>query len=488
MIIKDDQAILVIGDIMRDEYTIGAVERICPEAPVPVVRHLETTHNLGGAANVAANISTLGGKARLLGLVGDDREGQAVAELLIGPYGRHHIRNRLLKCYHLRTTNKTRVVDEQGKILLRIDRDMGILKDADTQLFGILMRDDFLAGVSKVVVSDYGKGAITPSFFRMLLGETSKKKIPVYVDTKKADFEQFAGASLIKPNHETALAALAPLSFCRPGPGDRHACEVMAGVLAERFRTNIVITHGKHGCTTARPGHHPMHWPGIPVEGRPDVTGAGDTFMAALALLTSSGLEIEAAASRAAVAAHLAVVQKHTARVNEFEFVEKVRSSAGNPDVKVLEQDEAAYLCKVWREAGKKIVFTNGCFDLLHAGHLHLLRKARDQGDRLVVALNSDESVRALKGEGRPVQKDLERMKIYEWPFVDLVVFFDEVTPEKLVRSLNPHVIVKGEDYRGKQVAGADYIASRGGKLVLVPLLPGISTTALVKAETPVNT
>ena len=484
MIITDDKPVCVIGDVILDVHVRGNVTRISQEAPVPILDYVDEETTLGGAANVASNIGTMGGKARLLCLAGNDQSAGVLEFLLRGKHGKHHIRHMVLKHEQRTTTRKTRYTDTEGRQLLRVDRDMKAVGTEYEEIWKGLQRDDMLHGAGCLVLSDYGKGVLERSVVEYLIREATQLKIPVLVDTKNHWLGMFAGATLVKPNLDTALAMWRSVTNNAPVHNwpDEKAIETVGRSLAVALKGWIAITRGAEGISLFHPREEPLHIHGHRAEVY-DVTGAGDAVLACLAAGIASGMTIPYASKMANVAGSLAVRKPGAVQVLQHELTEEWLLAAG-PAEKIQDRVTAAYMAQCWREAGKRVVFTNGCFDMLHYGHMHFLKEAKAQGDKLIVGLNSDQSVRSLKGEERPLIKSTERASaLAQLDYVDLIVVFVEDHPEELVRAVQPDVMVKGSDYRGRPVAGADFVARRGGRLHLVDLLPGISTSRLVKQE-----
>ncbi len=447
--------VAVIGDLILDEYVVGAPERISPEAPVPVARVEGRDFRLGGGANVAANVVALGGEVCLAGVVGDDREGKVLRDMArdLG------IRvDGVVVDASRPTTLKTRVVAlPTRQQLLRLDREAraAVAREILVEML------DSLEGkgpFSCFLLSDYRKGVVS----RYLVKEMKRRwpRVPVLVDPKGEDYSLYEGAYLVKPNKREALAL---------------GRTVEEGV-EEIFRTTrcswVVVTLGAQGMSLfSREGLRKDY----PARAREvyDVTGAGDTVFAALGVFLGEGLEMEEAVFMANVAAGLAVEKVGTAVVTREE-VERALVGRG----KVFSVGVLKGILEGLKAQGKRIVFTNGCFDVLHPGHLDLLRRARAEGDVLVVAINSDDSVRRLKGQNRPIFSQEERaMLLAGLEFVDFVTFFEEDTPYEVISLLRPHVLVKGRDYRLEEVVGRDLVE----EVVLVPLKEGYSTTRLIE-------
>ena len=466
--------VLVCGDIMLDRQIYGHVRRISPEAPVPVVS-LEREHcTPGGAGHVAASLAGLACRVTLAGLIGDDLEGDLLREALEKKGVTRLVTVPAAAAgAGLATISKTRILSDTHQQILRLDRDGH--RDAFIMAAGALLEqvEAAIEGHKAVILSDYEKGTITPELVASVIGRCRERGIACVVDPKKADLGVYAGATVLAPNlHEAERAAGRPLH------GDRAIAEA-----AEAFRVRyglgaMLITRGAEGMTLAA-GGEPLQ---IAAQARAvaDVTGAGDTVVAVLAAGLAAGLDIVEGCRLASVAAGIAVSHPGTyvVRADELEPALRGRSP------KVMERALARQKVTAARQDGRSIVFTNGCFDILHAGHLSSLERSRDLGDLLVVGLNSDHSVRCLKGETRPIiGQDNRAALLAGLACVDVVVIFDEETPETLIRAIEPDVLVKGGDYTIETVVGSDFVIGRGGRVVTLPLIPGLSTSSILAAR-----
>ena len=464
--------VLVVGDIMLDRFVYGDMERISPEAPVPILRHASDRSMLGGAGNVAANLRSLGGEALLLGLIGDDAEGAAIwrlcgeagiaAEALVEVAGR---------C----TSLKTRFV-VQGQQVLRYDREEVGAAGPDARRALTAAFDAALATAETVVLSDYGKGTLADDTAAELIGRARARGLSVVVDPKGRDYARYAGATLVTPN----LRELAEASGTQPnGDGDIAAA---AQALIARFGLHsMLVTRSAAGMSLIGPAGA-VH---LPANAREvfDVSGAGDTVVSVLALGLAEGLSLEAAARVANAAAGVVVGKRGTAQVTPAELIVALRSGTRPGEGSIVDRATAGGLAESWRQQGLRVGFTNGCFDIIHAGHVALAGEARAACDRLIVGVNSDASVKRLKGPTRPINNEGERAAVLgSLGAVDLVVIFDEDTPEALIEAIRPDVLVKGADYTIDQVVGAPFVLSYGGTVKLVDLLPGHSTTRTVSA------
>ncbi len=463
--------ILCVGDVMLDRFVVGSVDRISPEAPIPVLKVTRENAMPGGAGNVAANVASLGGHAHLFGVVGDDSAALVLKKKLDEARG---IENALVSDAARPTTIKTRYAAE-GQQLLRADREDTRAVAAGTERAlcdGIAMA---IAAADAVIVSDYGKGAVTEAVLAEIMAKGADTHTPVVVDPYGRDYARYRGASVVSPNRaELETAASMPCE--EDEEVERAARKVIesSGVAA------LLVTRSARGMSliTADMAHH------LPVRAREvfDVSGAGDTVVAAYALAGVAGAVPLEAAQLANAAAGLVVAKAGTAVVRASDLTAALHSAdilASEAKIKTL--DAALEAIQRWRARGKRIGFTNGCFDLIHPGHLSRLSQAKAGCDRLVVGLNSDESGRRLKGEGRPIQQETSRaLVLASLEAVDLVVIFAEDTPRALIEATRPDLLVKGADYTIDQVVGADLVRSYGGKVLLAELLPGHSTTETI--------
>lgn len=461
----------VVGDMMLDEYVVGDVGRISPEGPIPVVRVRETQHRLGGAANVARQITVLGARAQIVGLAGNDGAG----EQFVTECHRANIDTScLLRVDDLPTTRKLRVLSRRQQ-MLRLDWEDA--RPCSAQLQRRILRQLHDAGSPDVVIlSDYAKGLLTDELIAEVIALAKQRGAPVVVDPKRPKFDAYSGAAVITPNLAELEAALGESL----DPADEDSIgTAAAGLLAKVGGVDaLVVTRSEYGMLVVpRSGDRVS----IPAERHEvfDVTGAGDTAIAVLGLSLAAGAALQDAARLANAAAGLAVTQVGAAAVSADSIRESLtRRRAG----KVLTRDELATRVRDWRLSGKQVVFTNGCFDLLHAGHLSLLHEAAALGDVLVLAINSDESVRRLKGPERPLVGAQERAALLAaLECVDAVTIFDEDTPLQTLQAAPPDVLVKGQDYTKSQVVGREVVEANGGRVELVPLLPNKSTTALLE-------
>ena len=465
-----NQRLLVVGDVMLDTYIWGEVGRISPEAPVPVVRAIDRSHRPGGAANVAMNLARLGAQTVLAGFTGSDENEKLLAESLRA----NGIAPIFVACDGFPTITKQRILGGQQQ-MLRLDSErMGARSPGDYDLLVSRVLDE-LPGCHAVVLSDYAKGALTPEVCQAIIPAARRLDIPVLVDPKSADFARYRGATTICPNlGELARALQLDARDLKPL---LDAAEVLVQKLDLEFLT---ATLGEKGIALVRPGNCFV----APAVARQvfDVSGAGDTVIAVLALCLASGLKPETAVELANVAAGIVVGKVGTVPVEKHELLAALAPQiALHAEDKVVTREELVQRVASWKANGERVVFTNGCFDLLHIGHITLMEQARRFGDRLIVAINSDTSARGLKGPGRPIVGERERARVLAaLAAVDAVVVFGEPTPLELIVATRPDVIVKGGDYGVDTVVGAKEVMSWGGQVKIVPTVEGYSTTGLI--------
>jgi D-beta-D-heptose 7-phosphate kinase/D-beta-D-heptose 1-phosphate adenosyltransferase len=491
---------------MVDRTIYGEASRISPEAPTPVIRVAETRQQLGGAGNVVRNVDSLGGEVFCAGVMGDDPIAAILKELLCEVRACRAC--SMIPEPGRKTTLKTRVVAVQAgrasnraqesaperasefalertalyghQQVLRLDDETPHPASSETiaQLLGFAT--DVIADVQGVVISDYAKGALPPAFLQQLIAVARAARKPVFVDPKARDFVRYRGATVLTPNAAEAEAALG-ISFSASADVSSPAWErTVQDRLEDLGLDALLITRGPEGLSLIdRKGFH--HFPTSAREVF-DVTGAGDTLLAAFALAAAFGASYTEAAQLGNLAAGVAVSKAGAAAVYPFEVERELDLRHVSAESKIRPRDEIAALAEALRRENKKLVFTNGCFDLLHVGHMYLLREAKKLGDVLIVGLNSDASVARLKGDGRPIVSQADRADaLAALECVDYLVVFDEPDPTELLRLIRPGVLVKGDDYAEAEVVGADFLKSYGGVVRLVPIRPGVSTTRLVE-------
>jgi D-beta-D-heptose 7-phosphate kinase / D-beta-D-heptose 1-phosphate adenosyltransferase len=472
-----EQTILCIGDLMLDEFVYGEVSRVSPEAPVPVIAARRDEKVIGGAGNVARNIASLGARCLFVSVIGADDTGSAVKTAL-GAF-RKTIEPHLVVDRSRRTTSKVRFVSEHySSHLLRADWETATPVAADAEDDLISLANAMLPRVGAVVISDYAKGVLTPRLIRAVIDGARALGKPVVVDPKALDYAVYRGATLITPNRkELGEATRRPV-------GTHAELAAAAAELARMVDSDaVLVTLSEDGMLLHAEGAEPVHVPAYAVRIR-DVSGAGDTVVAVLATLLALGADFESAMRAANAAASVVVGKRGTAAVSAMELRARILPHAALAAEEKIAFDWAVAEERVrqWRAQGLRVGFTNGCFDILHPGHVKVLTRARAECDRLVVGLNGDGSVRRLKGEGRPIQDVHARADVLAaLEAVDLVVVFDEDTPLELITQLRPTVLVKGGDYRKEDVIGRDVVEADGGEVVLVDLVPGHSTTDIVR-------
>lgn len=470
-------SILVIGDVMLDRYQWGEVKRISPEAPVPVVKVLSKTEVPGGAGNVALNLSGLGCPVCLIGLCGKDEAGKRLKEILDAK----GIVTAIQVDKERSTTTKTRVMANNQQ-LFRLDEEKS--EQATPGLAQKILKQfkEKLPLHRAVVMSDYGKGVLSsPDTCEQIISMCKKANIPVIVDPKGRNWERYRNATCVTPN-----TAELELVAGQETEGNEQALLKCARSVREKFDLeNLLVTRGPEGmCLIIDDEREDI----IPSENRRDVfdvSGAGDTVIATLAASIASGFSVSKAARIANYAAGIVVAKLGTQPVTfpELDMSMKKNSSAGSDKhtAKIFSLDAAVIQTKTWQAAGEKVIFTNGCFDLLHPGHIDLLNQAKAFGDHLIVGLNTDASVKRLKGAKRPILNENDRAAILgALESVGMVVMFDQDTPRELISALKPDILVKGADYRPEEVVGRDIVESYGGEIKLVELLEGYSTTGIV--------
>lgn len=460
----DSAQILVVGDVMLDRYWHGDAARISPEAPVPVVRVDHKEDRPGGAANVALNIAALGAGVSLAGIIGRDDAGATLKTSLEGA----RVHCAFLEATDAPTITKLRVISRNQQ-LIRLDFEQIFSGDYAAPIADAVRR--LISDVSVLVLSDYSKGTLADC--RELIGIAKSHGKLVVVDPKGGDFERYRGASLLTPNlaeFEAAAGAFAT---------EDELIE-KAQALAERLEIEaLLITRSEAGMTLVRPGQGALHYPARAREVY-DVTGAGDTVVSTLAVALASGQDLQQAAGLANVAAGIVVAKLGTAAISAPELRRALIREKGYLRG-VMSQEQLLLALEDARAAGQRIVFTNGCFDILHAGHVGYLDQARALGDRLVVAVNSDASVRRLKGAARPINPVDRRLTVLAGlEAVDWAVEFEDDTPIPLLEKIRPDVLVKGGDYSIDGVVGGELVAAYGGEVRVLAHLDDCSTTAIV--------
>lgn len=466
--------VLCIGDLMLDEFVYGEVSRISPEAPTPVIAVQRSETGIGGAGNVARNVADLGARCIFVGLVGADEAGATLKARLAAEPG---IEPVIITDAARPTTRKVRYVsDHFSTHMLRADWERAAPASEAIERELIAAALEALPRSDIVLLSDYAKGVLTARVIRNVIDAARACGKRVIVDPKSANFAIYRGATLLTPNRkEFAEASRTKAASEAEIAAAAHELMLLADCEA------MVVTQGEDGMTLVQREGTALHVPALPVRVR-DVSGAGDTVAAVLAVSLAAGGHWDAALRLATAGAAVAVGKKGTATVTLAELRRRVLPHASlAAEEKIAAGGELDARLADWRRAGLRIGFTNGCFDILHPGHVRLLTEARATCDRLIVGLNTDASVRRLKGEGRPVQDERARAEVLAaLEAVDLVVPFAEDTPIELIRKIRPAVLIKGGDYTREQVVGHELVEADGGRVVLVDLLAGHSTTSLV--------
>ena len=459
-------SIMVVGDVMLDRFVDGMVNRLSPEAPVPVLERAQERAMPGGAANVAINLAGLGCDVRLLSVTGGDASGRELAQTLGSNMSVdfHQVIDNTRP-----TTIKTRFRADKQQ-LLRVDGEVNTPIDEGTARQLLSTFADSLSDVKLVVLSDYAKGAVPPNVISRIMAMTREAGVQLVTDPKLSDFSVYAGADILTPN-------LSELKRAATMTGDSlEDIAATASRLAKSYDLGaILVTLSARGMLLAEANGT---WDHDPTRARDvfDVSGAGDTVIAMIAAALAGGLTKNEAVRLANIAAGVVVGKAGTATASPGEII-----AMTDPATPSLDWASLAASCAAWRGKGETVGFANGCFDLLHPGHIHLLKSAAASCDRLIVGLNSDTSVRRLKGETRPIQAAGERAAVMAClPFVDGVAVFEEDTPLELITALQPDIIFKGGDYKPDQVVGGDVAAARGGEVIIIPTLGNHSSSALV--------
>ena len=458
-----DLRLLVVGDVMLDEYLWGNVERISPEAPVQVVDIRRQNFTLGGAANVVNNLISLGSNVYIAAVIGND----AAGEIIKDEFKRLNVNiDGLFTDTSRPTTKKTRVMAiNQQMIRLDYEKREEISRDLEDKINAYIK--DNLSIFDAILVSDYAKGVVT----RGILTEVIKKKDGlILIDPKGRDFSKYKGATAITPNIKEAILA----------SGFEDIEKAARKFLDELDLKVVFITRGKRGISLFERGRPPIH---VPARAREvyDVSGAGDTVLATLGLSIASGLTYFEAALLANIAAGIVVGKVGTATVTQEELLDALVSDTPFSASKIKEINQLKQIVNYLKAQGKKIVFTNGCFDLLHVGHIHLLKESKRLGDILIVAIDDDESVRRLKGEARPVINQFERAQILSaLDCIDYVTIFSTDQLKDLIKEIRPDILTKGSDYKKEDVVGREIVEGYGGRVALIPVAEGISSSKII--------
>ena len=459
--------VLVFGDIILDRYISGSVDRVSPEAPVPVLKPSNEEIRLGGAANVALNLSSLGSNTTLIGVTGKDESSTQIIDLL----KKNNIKKALSKSKHP-TISKLRILASQQQ-LIRIDNEEEF-SETDWQSSLSNYRKNINLKKNKVlIISDYEKGTLRN--IPLIIREAKKLKKIILVDPKGDDFSKYKSADIITPNFQEFERVVGKVN------SEPEITKKGKDLIKSLNLNSLLITRGSEGMTLLDKRNGKVVREDFPTEARDvfDVSGAGDTVIASIAAGLAGGFSLSESIRLANLAAGIVVGKSGTATVNQAELVPYLglsESYVSFNEVKVYSKD--------LHERGKKIVFTNGCFDILHAGHVEYLEAAKELGDKLIVAINTDRSVRKLKGSSRPVNTLAHRAKVLaSLQCIDKVVFFDEDTPIKLIKAIRPDVLVKGGDYKLKDIVGHKEVSQSGGSVVTIPLVKGLSTSKIISKK-----
>jgi len=482
-------SVLVIGDIILDTFVYGSVSRISPEGPIPVLAVSREKKMLGGAGNVFSNLQDLGVSAQIISLVGQDREGDHIAQIISDKGGNPSF---LIEDAERPTTLKTRY-QARSQQLLRVDNEKLLHSNASISKVIIEKYDAAIQNVQAVVISDYGKGMLTPEILAALIQKATAQNIPVIVDPKGRDYRIYKGASVVTPNRKE----LSEATFDGATDTDDNVEKTARALMKQSGVHAVLATRSEDGMTLVEGGDaNVTHLPTKALEVF-DVSGAGDTVVATVAAVMATGANLKQAATLANIAGGLVVAKVGTATVQPREMLAELKQQSIDPNrqtpersflAKILEKDEALTQVQIWKEQGLKVGFTNGCFDILHYGHVNYLNQARAKCDRLVLGLNHDASVKLLKGESRPINDQMARATVIgALGSVDLVVFFgatkagEDNTPCEIVGYLKPDILMKGGDYSIDDLPEGKVALSYGGTVEIMPLYEGYSTTNTIE-------
>ncbi|MCG3729944.1 bifunctional D-glycero-beta-D-manno-heptose-7-phosphate kinase/D-glycero-beta-D-manno-heptose 1-phosphate adenylyltransferase HldE [Vibrio cincinnatiensis] len=458
--------VLIIGDVMLDRYWHGPTGRISPEAPVPVVKVEHHEERPGGAANVAMNIASLGGQATIIGLTGMDEPAQVLEEKLTSL----NVACDFVALADYPTITKLRVLS-RGQQLIRLDFEEKFEQNDAKQMLSRM--EDALPRVNAVILSDYAKGAL--EHVQVLIQRARAANLPVFIDPKGADFERYRGATLLTPNMAEFEQVVGKVT------SEQDLVEKGLALIEQFDFEALLITRSEHGMTLLRRGMEPFH---LPTQAKEvfDVTGAGDTVISVLAASVAAGKSLDDACALANAAAGVVVGKLGTSTVSTIELAEAIHGSKDS-EFGIISEQALIEAVKKAKARGEKVVMTNGCFDILHAGHVSYLNHAAELGDRLIVAVNTDESVKRLKGPGRPVNPTDRRMAVLAGlGAVDWVVPFAEETPQRLIGEVLPSLLVKGGDYKPEDIAGGAEVIAAGGEVKVLNFEDGCSTTEIIQA------
>ena len=459
---------LVIGDFMLDQYIFGDVERISPEAPVPVIKKNKLLNRIGGAGNVALNLLGLGIKPILVGNIGNDNNGKILSSLL----KEHNLSTKGLIKENRATTTKTRIMAGHHQIA-RIDEEQISVSPSEISIKKIIKHIN--SDPSCIVISDYNKGFLSTSLLKKIIQQANRKKIPVIIDPKGKDIDKYEGATLITPNRKEAMELTGLTNF------NEDLLGTALKKLSKKYKINsIVLTQGEDGISHITP-RKIATYPAITSKQVYDVSGAGDTVIATLAACIIAKLDFADSFKLANLAAGIVISKLGTVPIKNQELLDEIEDNSNGQKNKIFTSNELLTKITNLRSKNKTIGFTNGCFDILHSGHVTYLEKAKSQVDYLILGLNSDSSIKTIKGENRPIVGEIDRARVLcALESIDAVVIFNEPTPLKLIKQIKPDTLIKGNDYTPKNVVGAKEIKKWKGRLYLVPLLKGKSSSKII--------
>ncbi|NIP29050.1 MAG: D-glycero-beta-D-manno-heptose-7-phosphate kinase [Candidatus Dadabacteria bacterium] len=465
--------VMVIGDIMLDQYIFGKSERISPEAPVAIMKYKNESYSLGGAGNVALNIFELGAKPFLIGTIGNDDEGKKIKNIV----DQSGLRSSgLFLNKNKPTTVKSRIISTNQQ-LLRIDKEntKSISKEIEEKIIKYVKKLIKNNRPNALILSDYRKGLLTDNLLKQLISLCKKNKIFIAVDPKGSNFQKYKGANLITPNlKETEVVYGGRIV------NDINLNKAISVIKKQTECDCVVVTKGKEGISY-KFNNSKIKSLSSNAKEVFDVTGAGDTFISAFTLAYVSSDSWDVAAKIANIAAGLIVTKLGAAQISQDEILNEISTDLNFK--KILSLKELTQELKKHKANGKTVVFTNGCFDLFHQGHLTILKKSKELGDILIVAINSDSSVKKLKGKPRPLTNEKFRANLLSsLDFIDYVTVFSEDTPLKVIKEIKPDILTKGSDYKKEDVVGKEFIESYNGKIVLIPLEKTFSTTNLINS------
>lgn len=468
---EQPQHVLVIGDVMLDRYLMGEVSRISPEAPVPVVLIKSEQQRAGGAANVAANLALLGITTHMIGLIGDDHEGKQLLAAMV----ENGINTQAMITTPARPTiAKTRILGGHQQMMRLDQEETGVLSDTETSQVMQAIDQALKQQPALIILSDYAKGLLTEQVCQYVITYGRANGTPVLVDPKGRNYDKYRGATALTPNKKETAEA------CDTHINDSALIDKASALKQCLALDFLAVTRGEEGITLIAEQTDYLSATAKQVF---DVSGAGDTVIATLAAGLIHGLNPLDSLALANLAAGVVVGKVGTVPITKADLIDAIATAQGSQQAhKISELPELLEKVANWKQQGQKIVFTNGCFDLLHAGHVTYLEGAKKRGDRLILGLNTDRSVSALKGPTRPVVNEKDRARVLAaLESVDAVILFDEDTPLNLINAIQPNIIAKGSDYSADQVVGGKEVISWGGEIALIDLVEGRSTTNLIK-------